>query len=111
MVTANNYGLFLQQKNSLVVHLVEPGRQKNKHGLTGLMLFLQLKSVNYLLWGKFINKIVNTNTYTKNIISKKPVLDCKYFLQKYLFGEKSNIKFCALLNIKYAISIFHNGDK
>jgi len=93
MITANNYGLFLQQKNSLVVHLVEPGGQKNKHGLNGLMIFLHLKNVNYLLWGKFINKIVNTNTYTKNIISKKPVLDCKNSFQKYLFGEKSILTF------------------
>ena len=99
MVTADNYGLLFPQKTTLMVDFAESGRQKNKHGLTGLMLFLHLKIMNYLLWGKFINKIFNTNTYTKNIISKKPVLDCKNSFQKYLFGEKSNIKFCALLNI------------
>ena len=89
MVTTDNYRLLFPQKITLMVDFSESGGQKNKHGLNGLMLFLHLKSVNYLLWGKFINKIVNTNTYTKNILSKKPVLDCNNSFQKYLFGEKS----------------------
>jgi hypothetical protein len=93
MITVNNYGLLFQQKTTLIVDFAGSGGQKNKHGLTGLMLFFHLKIMNYLLWEIFINKIVNTNTYTKNIIFSAAVLDCKNSFQKYLFGEKSILTF------------------
>ena len=94
MVTANNYGLLFPQKSTLMVDFAESGGQKNKHGLTGLMLFLHLKIMNYLLREIFINKIVNTNTYTKNIILSDPVLDCNNSSQKYLWGANIYINFC-----------------